>query len=80
MCSINMPPAFERQKKAEGDDMAAFAYETVQLVCAFIFTNAPKKDFSIEIDYINQFIPKYRSKIGEYREGGLPTINVEAAL
>jgi hypothetical protein len=70
--------AFRSLKAAEGDDMAAFAYEAVQMVCAFIFANAIPEDIAIEIDHINQHLPNYKPKIGDDR--GFPTINVEVAL
>ena len=73
--------AFKNLKRTENDDMAEFAYETVQMVCAFIFANAIPEDIDIEIDHINQYLPYYKPKIGAYREnGGFPAINVEVAL
>ena len=72
--------AFKKLKRAEGDDMAAFAYEAVQVTFAFIFANAIPRGTGIEIDYINQYLPKYQPKIGRYREYGLPTIDVKDAL
>jgi hypothetical protein len=73
--------AFKNLKRAEGDDIAEFAYETVQMVCAFIFANAIPEDIDIDIDHINQYLPYYKPKIGAYREhGGFPAINVEVAL
>ena len=72
--------AFRNLKRAENDDMAEFAYETVQMVCAFIFANVISEDIDIEIDHINQYLPYYKPKIGDYREyGGFPMINVEVA-
>ena len=50
------------------------------MICAFIFANAVQDDIKIEIDYINQYLPKYQPKIGRYREYGLPTIDVKGAL
>jgi hypothetical protein len=72
--------AFEKLKRAEGDDMAQFAYEAVQVVFAFVFANAIQNDVDVEIDYINQYLKTYKPMIGEYREYGLPIINVEVAL
>jgi hypothetical protein len=72
--------AFKNLKAAEGDDIAKFAYETVQVICAFIFANAVQDDIKIEIDHINQYLPTYKPQLGDYPEFGFPTINVEAAL
>jgi hypothetical protein len=54
--------AFKNLKAAEGDDIAEFAYETMQVICAFIFANAVPDDIEIEIDHINQYLPTYNRK------------------
>jgi hypothetical protein len=71
---------FERRTKAEGDDMAEFAYQMVQLALALLFGKALPEDFDEEISDLNQHLVRYRPKFGRYRNFGLRAIELDVAM
>lgn len=72
--------SFVRLKRAEGDDMAEFAYQMVQLAFALLFGEAISEDLEGELFEINQHLKWYKPKFGKYREFGLPAIEFEVVL
>jgi hypothetical protein len=75
--------ATEKRRRSKGDDMAEFAYETVQLGFAFVFANAIPNDATEEIDHINGYLKTCRPLADKYREYGhsaIDVIDVKAAL
>jgi hypothetical protein len=53
--------AFQRQKKAEGDAVSAFAYELAQFGLSFVLANSVSDDLEWEIGNINRHMSRPRS-------------------